>query len=459
MKRYKINRNEECLCGSGLKFKYCCLPYLDDSVNVNRIIEEIDKNNYELALKYCRADLTKYLWNVKSHTESLLIANSSLGNMLLEIDIKALSELLDRLMLIINRGDLKVDFIYALNRIGDVFYNQRWHMRLVYYKAAWKFFIEDNEDDARIIALEVSYKDIDDLDFLQMYYDLCYRNLSFSQKQEVLGKLVNLEETYSGKIQYLGAKGLEYFLIGDKSKAKEIFSKVIELAENNFDKFIGPYDYHQLGQAYLYAGRLLTKKEYLEKSIEYFTKSSEIEPMTDLGYSMTHSNIGDIYCDLNDLDKGLEHYFKSLDYFDNALTKIFIAQVYLEKSELEKAQEYLDQIKFEDLSYDNKVDYLFVISKFIVLHRDNEKAEFVCNELKKLRFDNKYFSDLTNQLITELLEVYGNFSENTAFEKSKVKKLLSKINEYFILQPNFAGIGFNFNNLIKDIIDRKKPAK
>jgi hypothetical protein len=35
---------------------------------------------------------------------------------------------------------------------------------------------------------------------------------------------------------------------------------------------------------------------------------------------------------------------------------------------------------------------------------------------------------------------------------SGVKKVLRKINNYFILEPNIAGIGININQIFKDIL-------
>ena len=454
MRRHRISRNEECLCGSGLKHKNCCLEYLKDPIDTKRTSAEIDNGNFELALKFCRADLTRYFIYVKSHTEPLLGLNPKMGNELLEIDIKALSEILDKLMYIISHS-FEMDFITDLVRLGNIFDNSKWHNRILYYKTAWKYFVKDNKIDAGKTLSGLSYKEIQDLDFLQMYLDICSETMSFSQKQELIDKIINIEKKYSGKVQYIGLKGIEYFLIGDKGKAKEIYIELMEFVDSNLYKFTDSFDYYQLGKVLHFSGRLLTENNYLEKSIEYFLKASEIELMTNQGYSMINSQIGDVYFDLNNFNKALEYYFKSLDFFDNHISKIFIAQVFVERKEIQDAREFLDQLDFEALSKDNKVDYLFVSSKLVILKRDNERAKFTYKELKKLVFDSKYFSDLANEFITELLEMYQDFSSDDSFEPSRVRRVLGKLNNYLILQPKIAGIGFNFNNLIKDFINKK----
>ncbi len=52
MKRYTIERNDYCLCGSGLKYKKCCLEYMSYPIDYKLISAEINNGNFELALKY-----------------------------------------------------------------------------------------------------------------------------------------------------------------------------------------------------------------------------------------------------------------------------------------------------------------------------------------------------------------------------------------------------------------------
>lgn len=190
MKKFEPTRNMGCICGSAKKFKKCCQNTLPVS-SLAKLAIEIENENFELAYIFCRAELARYMIQVKRHTEVLLSVESSVGHQLLEIDIKALSELLGKLMFIINKGQIEHSFMGDLIRLGELLYSQRWHTRLIYYKVAWEFLFNDNE--AKTYLSNILYKEIDGLDFLQMYLDLMSDDLSFSNRIEIIEKLITIE--------------------------------------------------------------------------------------------------------------------------------------------------------------------------------------------------------------------------------------------------------------------------
>lgn len=48
---------------------------------------------------------------------------------------------------------------------------------------------------------------------------------------------------------------------------------------------------------------------------------------------------------------------------------------------------------------------------------------------------------------------------NKKQRKSLIRKILSKLNEYLILQPNLMGFGVNINSLINDLVKEDNPNK
>ena len=99
-------RNSQCLCGSGLTFKRCCVDRLPGS---GALGDQVDKflaaEKFKDALFAARADVTQYtIWH-KSHTEPAIRAGMPKKGSILEIDIAALGELVDTLMLCHIRHD------------------------------------------------------------------------------------------------------------------------------------------------------------------------------------------------------------------------------------------------------------------------------------------------------------------------------------------------------------------
>lgn len=78
--------------------------------------------------------------------------------------------------------------------------------------------------------------------------------------------------------------------------------------------------------------------------------------------------------------------------------------------------------------------------------------------MKKLTLQSKYFSDIVNELIISIQELLVE-KNNKKQRKSLIRKILSKLNEYLILQPNLMGFGVNINSLINDLVKEDNPNK
>lgn len=108
MALYVLNKKDYCLCGSGKKYKHCCLNYVD--LSIDDFFSEVDKGNYQAAYNIINSELTKYLVNVKRHTVPMLNNNEKMALRILEVDNDAVGELLDRILFILNKVNIKVNF-------------------------------------------------------------------------------------------------------------------------------------------------------------------------------------------------------------------------------------------------------------------------------------------------------------------------------------------------------------
>ena len=90
LKKYKIERNSPCPCGSGRKFKKCCAQYLHLSPKLyDKAINLLKVKKYEKAEVFFRAHLTQYIIWYHEHTVPFHNARPSEADSLLLIDIKA----------------------------------------------------------------------------------------------------------------------------------------------------------------------------------------------------------------------------------------------------------------------------------------------------------------------------------------------------------------------------------
>lgn len=167
----------------------------------------------------------------------------------------------------------------------------------------------------------------------------------------------------------------------------------------------------------------------------------------------TYSRLGEAYFKLKNQEKALECYEKSVEIDGNVLSKIFMARLFTVNEEFERASAILDSIDFNKLEDKEKIDFLFNYAELILHTKKKDGIENILIKLKELNVASKYFNDKKNELIINLQEVHLSKDDN---KDSVVKKVLRKINDYFILEPHIAGIGININQIFKDILNKSK---
>lgn len=204
---------------------------------------------------------------------------------MLEIDLKALSEIINKTLFAIKTGNLDINFISMLHNLGKVFYNQKWHQLLTYYKAVWYYLYQNDINKAAVILSGISYKEFYDVQFLQLYLDVKNNELSFSDKIEIIDRLIKKADNSTDKMRYMASKGIEFLLIADLEKAKELFNEAILFAEKDINQFKETYDYFNLANLYVHAGSMFDNMEYIEKAVNYYTKILEDENVTQKGIS------------------------------------------------------------------------------------------------------------------------------------------------------------------------------
>ncbi|PWN74463.1 hypothetical protein CV717_07280 [Bacillus cereus] len=453
MKKFSLEKNAQCLCGSGKKYRNCCWDILSNITKDMNFQKEIHNKNFDKALKLSLADLTRYMIYVKRDTEPLLLNSPILGNHMLDIDIKALDEIINKNLFVIKTGNLDVNFISMLHNLSKVFYNQKWHQLLTYYKTVWYYLYQKDINKAVVILSRISYKEIYNVQFLQLYLDVMNKKLSFSDKIEIKDILIKKSDNLTDKIKYMAAKGIEFFLIEDLEKAKDLFNEALLLAEQNINHFKETYDYFNLANLYNYAGKIFDNMEYIEKAVDYYTKILEDKNVTQKGISDAYSRLGEAYFSLKNLEKALECYEKSIEIDGNVLSKIFIAHVFTVNEDFDKASEILDSIDINKLEDKEKIDFVFNYAELILYTKKKDGIENILIKLKELDVSSKYFNDKKNELIINLQEVLHLSKDDD--KDSGIKKVLRKINDYFILEPNIAGFGININEILKDILKKK----
>src|SRR4051794_28397089 len=94
---YAPERNAGCPCGSGKKFKKCCLATYENAGRADHARKLYNQGLYEEALVACRSFLCWYVLCHRAHTVPFLKSRSEEAFELLTVDIEALAETLELL--------------------------------------------------------------------------------------------------------------------------------------------------------------------------------------------------------------------------------------------------------------------------------------------------------------------------------------------------------------------------
>ena len=222
-------RNGPCLCGSGLKYKRCCADRLPGTQHIgNRTRNLLNEQKYKEALYACRADITQYtIWH-KSHTEPAIRAGMPRVGSLLEIDIRALASIVDDLLWCYIKNDMMSEFPAVLERLRTNIDDPRWQRKIVYFHAMHALWPDWDENAGRKELRKLgSVADDEDVEILQLYLDLFGDSLTFSEKQDLIDRILKFSEKPSDQLHYKGSKAVLYLTIGDQSKAEALLSEAI----------------------------------------------------------------------------------------------------------------------------------------------------------------------------------------------------------------------------------------
>lgn len=444
---FVLNKKNPCLCGSGKKYKYCCFPYINSTETDFK--EQMNLQNYKMAYKYKRAMLTKYLVGVKRHTEPFLKNNMSGANGLLKIDIEAISEYIDQLLFVAEKGSLSTDIPSSLSSISHLLINELWTQRINYYIALYYSCHGKNELAKQAIA-NYSIDDLADVKLMQIYYQLQSENMGIGQSGKLISKIVDTEKAPIIKLKYRFTLALRYFFNNDRLTALELANDVIETLDAP-DTDIVPnkiYDFFVLSDIYSFFAQMTNDYTHMDKAINYLLKIKDNSELSPEGKAFTRTQIGYNYFILHNYDLAVDFLLDAHSYVITPISMIYLADTYLEKGDEQAARKILYEFSVEDVN-DDLLDYLKVISKFLLKYPDYEKFREIHTILKNIDLNvYPYFNLMIKDFLLQLTELYS----DPNIEDHQIRwKWLEILNKSLILQPNVFGFGVNINEIINEI--------
>ncbi len=450
--QYVPPRNSYCLCGSGLQYKVCCAERLPGTKLMNKRTSKLmSEGKFSQALYSARADIVQYtIWH-KSHTEVAVSKGMPKEGGMFQIDLDAMSDLVDRLFWLHIRTERLAEFPAVLERLRDNIKDERWHRKIIYFHAMHALWPDWNEEHGRReLAKLGSVMDEKDVDILQVYLDIFNDQLSFAERQRLIDRILEFSASVSDIVHYKGTKAVQYLMIGEAKTAEELLGEAIEAAKG---AKLTLHAKHRLALAYQLLGNLRQDMALLDRSIEQFKEIQSDEDWHDQARFDIRSSIGESFRYKDDWAAAEPYYADLSKESPTSVNTVFLAHCQLQLGKIQEAKEALALVKFDDLEPEEQVDYAFTNCGVSIAVRDRTALEAAATMLRGLRIREPYFRERRDAFLLSVQEAI--IKGPTAADTKKATWFLARLKtalSYVQLKPNFMGVGLDVGKILDDKI-------
>ncbi|WP_376743796.1 hypothetical protein [Ensifer canadensis] len=443
-----------------MKFRTCCrsrLPGFDIGKKYSAVVAD---QNWELALLATRSDITQYtIWH-KTNTVPLLRYDSVLG--MLRIDVSALGCYVERLQRLYFFTGRSSEWFGVLDRLISNIEHPSWRRKIAYLRALFHLQPGYSRNDARRELRKAGRiaPDETDIELLQIFIDLEYFRMSFAERMTYLDRILSISKDLSDQLQYRGCKAIQYFLIGDQAAAEKLMAEMVELGRNADNQPLSRYENTLFAHGVQHLGMLRMSPDLLEESIDLLNGLLLDDDLTPVGRAALHREIGES-------NKFLERWADAeialragLQLTNEPVDHIHLAEAMLYQKKIEGACAEIDRVKPDDLTDPVREDHILAYASIAIWSEDLERLSQAKVMLEGLEPAEPYFRERKLKL---LLSVTTALSKGTVSAQQKAESVpkggvLSLLSKIFMIQPNVAGIGINFNAILEELAKRRAPA-
>jgi len=451
---FRPSRNAACLCGSGKKFKKCCADTYGRKQLVTAAGSLLNERKYEEALIQCRADITQYtIWH-KSHTEPAVRAGFAAIQPLLDIDIKALSELVSLLFKCYVRSEKAEEFPATLERLRQNIGDEWWQRKITYFHALYALWPGRDEAAARRELIKLgSLEHERDVEILQLYVTLFGSQFSFSKMEQLVNRILDLCESPTDRLHYRSLKGIQYLMIGDNDRVREELASAISEFRRSRDEPTTGYQAYRLALSLGLLGVIRHDAALLEEALGLYQQILVSDGWTQEGQAEIRRLIGDTYRHMEDWDKARASYVGALEYDPAAIHRVFLSECLLHLAKHREAISLINEINATELDQNQYLDYVFILATISVETGSKELLAKAETLLRQAKPSAPYFRKERDAMLLSVVETQRNGPSNSVVQRAKqiLGGLARTARRYLILEPNIMGIGVDIGKLVDDL--------
>jgi len=446
------SRNNFCLCGSGSKFKNCCVDSIKGcSESMHSVFRLLSDSDYSTALLTIRANITNYTIRHRQCVVRLKDVPESMAT-LFDLDIKALASLIDQLQICYTKLDMNDRYISCLELLLSNIDDERWSEKIAYYKALhFDHHVDDQMAAKKCLESLVDLKNCQDSETLQLYLSVSRKSFTLSETLEIIERILKVETDIGTRLHCHGKKAVEHIMVHEMVSAKNTLtsalgevSQEVEGEDNLFLKTCIAKLRHILG-------KVSDDEEMMEKSLGTYRSLLDEGSWTKMGNAHIYFEYALALTDMNYWTEAKAAFEVSYAIDKTDIHLIWISQCCLQMNLVEEAFRLLDNVDVELLDEYDFVDYAWLFTGVAIAKGDRQLLERAKLVLKSSKPDTPYF---TKQMDTMLILIYETIERGSGAPLSKkVLRALKLGMKNIMIKPNIFGFGFDFNGFIDDVCD------
>lgn len=349
----------ECICRSGVRFKRCCKDGIEQRLAGRHTKGATSDEHTSLQQRLRDARLEFSFYWIRHVAHRSIHSESSYAS-LLDVDLRAMSDLLERIMFLAVEAGQRSDFLQSLERLRGVVADSRWPVRISFLRALTRLFPDWDEAAKAEAKRELETIDTSGLDinFLQVHYSLFAESLGLSDRLKWLERLETASAEPGQKLQYGAGYATTLALHNDSSGARRRLSESLLRYESSGGS-TNEYGLLQYGLALTDAIRLGMDQpaQLLDKADNAFLEMMRLGRLNQAGLAHAELWRGRAHAAAGQWDAAVGIFQRSQAYQFSPLAAIFLAESFANLGRRSEAKAVLTSLDYSSLNPTLRYDY------------------------------------------------------------------------------------------------------
>jgi len=351
-----------------------------------------------------------------------------------------------------------MSFRPVLERLRGNINDERWQQKIIYFHALTALGPERRESAARRELKKLgSIAEVNDVEILQLYFDLFHDEIPYAERLKLLDRMVELSRNLKDRLYARGARAVLYFSMSDlKGAEKEMAELLDEVRAEGPASELGSYERYKVAQVIDALGTMRRDPELLMEAIELFKAMGQDSP-TPEGRGHILDLLGEAYKHKGEFKLALEAFENAYVLKPREVIRVFIAECHFHLRDIAAAKTAIDEASYDALEQAEQADYAYTFAAIAIELGDRERLESAKNILRTTKIPDPYFRERRDAYVLNVQEALMSGTSKGLVDRTRALfgRLTGSLLSYLVLKPSFMGIGVDVGKIIEDMSKKR----